>query len=65
MGVRKESVRKFLIGNHTKLRILSPYSNRMFACSHLLSVEKPACECYARRFIEKKNLGNMYVTKLQ
>ena len=32
MGVSKESISKFLIGNrfHVKLRILSPYSNRMF-----------------------------------
>ena len=31
MGVSKESISKFLIGNrfHVKLRILSPYSNRM------------------------------------
>jgi len=31
MGVRKESISKFLIGNrfHVKLRILSPYSNRI------------------------------------
>jgi len=30
MGVSKESISKFLIGNrfHVKLRILSPYSNR-------------------------------------
>jgi len=30
MGVSKESIIKFLIGNqfHEKLRILSPYSNR-------------------------------------
>jgi len=30
MGVNKESINKFLIGNrfHVKLRILSPYSNR-------------------------------------
>jgi len=32
MGVIKESISKFLIGNrfHVKLRIFSPYSNRMF-----------------------------------
>jgi len=32
MGVSKESISKFLIGNrfHVKLRILSPYSNRLF-----------------------------------
>jgi len=32
MGVSKESISKFLIGNrfHVKLRILSPYSNRDF-----------------------------------
>jgi len=32
MGVSKESISKFLIGNrfHVKLRILSPYSNRIF-----------------------------------
>ena len=32
MGVRKESISKFLIGNrfHVKLRILSPYSNRVY-----------------------------------
>ena len=31
MGVSKESISKFLIGNrfHVKLRILSPYSNRI------------------------------------
>jgi len=30
MGVSKESISKFLIGNqfHVQLRILSPYSNR-------------------------------------
>jgi len=40
MGVSKESISKFLIGNrfHVKLRILSPYSNRInvhisLACS--------------------------------
>jgi len=33
MGVSKESISKFLIGNrlHVKLRILSPYSNRICA----------------------------------
>ena len=33
MGVSKESISKFLIGNrfHVKLRILSPYSNRIYA----------------------------------
>ena len=32
MGVSKESISKFLIGNrfHVKLRILSPYSNSLF-----------------------------------
>jgi len=32
MGVSKESISKFLIGNrfHVKLHILSPYSNRIF-----------------------------------
>jgi len=32
MGVNKESISKFLIGNqfHVKLRILSPYSNRIY-----------------------------------
>ena len=32
MGVSKESISKFLIGNwiHVKLRILNPYSNRIF-----------------------------------
>ena len=32
MGVSKESISKFLIGNrfHVKLRILSPYSNRIY-----------------------------------
>jgi len=31
MGVSKESISKFLIGNqfHVKLRILSPYSNKI------------------------------------
>jgi len=31
MGASKESISKFLIGNrfHVKLRILSPYSNRI------------------------------------
>ena len=31
MGVSKESISKFLIGNrfHAKLRILSPYSNKV------------------------------------
>jgi len=33
MGVSKETIRKFLIGNrfHVKLRILSPYSKRIIA----------------------------------
>jgi len=33
VGVSKKSIRKFLIGNqfHVKLRIVSPYSNRMRA----------------------------------
>jgi len=37
MGVSKESISKFLIGNrfHVKLRILSPYSNRI--CSNQVS----------------------------
>jgi len=32
MGVSKELISKFLIGNrfHVRLRILSPYSNRIF-----------------------------------
>ena len=36
MGVSKESISKFLIGNrfHVKLRILSPYSNRFLAYTH-------------------------------
>ena len=38
MGVSKESIRKFLIGNrfHVKLRILSPYSNRFFSVFSLV-----------------------------
>jgi len=34
MGVSKESISKFLIGNrfHVKLRILSPYSIRIYLC---------------------------------
>jgi len=38
MGVSKESVSKFLIGNrfHVKLRILSPYSNRIFGPFRLM-----------------------------
>jgi len=37
MGVSKESISKFLIGNrfHVKLRILSPYSNRILQVSVL------------------------------
>jgi len=42
MGVSKESISKFLIGNrfHVKLRILSPYSNRIWGCVILLRMRK-------------------------
>ena len=41
MGVSKESISKFLIGNrfHVKLRILSPYSNRSGAQFVLIQIE--------------------------
>jgi len=48
MGVSKESISKFLIGNrfHVKLRILSPYSNRiLFKCATMPPVAHPKM-CY-------------------
>jgi len=42
MGVSKELISKFLIGNrfHVKLRILSPYSNRIKVSLFQLSLQK-------------------------
>jgi len=41
MGVSKESISKFLIGNrfHVKLRILSPYSNRILFLFEILFLD--------------------------
>jgi len=41
MGVSKELISKFLIGNrfHVKLRILSPYSNRIYLISVLIQID--------------------------
>ena len=43
MGVSKESISKFLIGNrfHVKLRILSPYSNRNLVNKHYQPTAPP------------------------
>ena len=45
MGVSKESISKFLIGNrfHVKLRILSPYSNRIKQRRGHLSIQTFLC----------------------
>ena len=53
MGVSKESISKFLIGNrfHMKLRILSPYSNRN------IEILESYCECMNNnKFCYKENI---------
>jgi len=54
IGVSKESISKFLIGNrfHVKLRILSPYSNRFTSLNHRKKTKADGSRLIPRKHTE-------------
>jgi len=59
MGVRKESISKFLIGNrfHVKLRIRSPYLNIIFLVGNRFHVKLRILSPYSNRRISRFSHG--------